>query len=100
MRTIAILLLSTAMIVTALSAFASTGVSNATSLNPKTIRQWIGKSASQLISTFGSPSYTSDSTSGRMVYDYVVNPQHVGAIPTYEFVIGRDGNVASVTTSY
>ena len=63
--------------------------------NIASMQHWVGKRATQLIKVLGDPSYASVGKNGRMTYDFVQEPQHVGPIPTYQFIIGRDGNVAA-----
>jgi len=100
MKASIILVLTIAMLAAGVTAFASSALSGTPALSPSVVSQWIGKPAQQLIKTFGDPSYSSRQKNGAELYDYVVQPQHVGAIPTYQFVIGRDGNVVSAMRSY
>ena len=54
--------------------------------NEQGISKWVGKPAAQVIGSLGEPTYTARS-GGRLIYDYVVAPQHVGPIETYQFVV-------------
>jgi hypothetical protein len=91
MKAIAFFFLSAVMLlVYSVSAFAM-------EQNVQSIQQWVGKPASQVVKTLGKPNYTSTTKHGRLIYDFVQEPQHVGPIGTYQFVIGRNGKVASAT---
>jgi hypothetical protein len=59
------------------------------------LNQWVGKPLSQLIQTYGEPNYTSVMKNGRFVYDFVREPQHVGPIPTYQFIVGRNKTITT-----
>ena len=65
--------------------------------NVQSVQQWVGKPATQVIKSLGDPSYTSKGKHGRWTYNYVREPQHVGPIPTYQFIIGRNGDVAAAS---
>jgi hypothetical protein len=59
------------------------------------VQQWVGKPVRQLIGALGEPSYTSVTSGGLKVYDFVREPQHVGPVDTYQFVIARSGKIIS-----
>jgi hypothetical protein len=100
MKAIAVSLISAAMLVCGLSAFAYSMTPNTTEQNLQAYRHWIGRSTAQMSATLGKPSYTSTDKAGRRVYDYVVEPQHVGPVPTYQFAIGTGGKVSSASLSF
>jgi outer membrane protein assembly factor BamE (lipoprotein component of BamABCDE complex) len=81
-------LLIGAILVSSVSAFAM-------EQNIQPIQQWVGKPATQVVKALGEPSYTSTTKHGRLIYDFVQEPQHVGSIGTYQFVIGQNGKVVS-----
>ncbi len=94
MKAIALVLISSVLLFSSISVFAATNTMQ--QQNVQSIHRWLGKPATQLIKKLGKPSYTS-STDGRLTYDYVREPQHVGPIPTYQFVLGRNGKVIAAT---
>jgi len=66
----------------------------------QSIQRWVGDPVADLTKGLGKPSYTSTTANGRLVYDYVQEPQHVGPIPTDQFVISRSGKVAAADISF
>ncbi len=95
MKAIAIVLISSVMLFSNLSAFAA---ANKEGQNAQSIQRWVGIPATQLVKALGKPSYTS-SQNGRLTYDYVREPQHAGPIPTYQFLVGRNGKVTAARIS-
>ena len=99
MKAIAAYLLLAAMLLSAMSAFAYSPSANRTEASIQAYRQWVGKSATQLVKALGQPDYTSAGKNGRLIYDYVREPQHVGPIATYQFVIGSNKKVDAARLS-
>ena len=114
MKASALFLLSGVMLFSGLSAFAYSThdpimghTSNTTMAaltiptrqDAQSIQRWVGDPATQVMKSLGEPSYTSTTAGGRLIYDYVQEPQHVGPIPTDQFVISRSGKVAAVRIS-
>ena len=64
MKAFPVLVLSL-LLVSGVSAFASTGASSPVTLSPASIHTWIGKAANQLIQVLGEPSYTTAEKNGR-----------------------------------
>lgn len=97
MKAVAVFFLSAAMLIGfGASAFA---VEQSVRLI-RPVQQWVGKPATQVVKALGEPSYTSTTNHGRLVYDFVQEPQHVGPIGTYQFVIGPNGKVAAATLTF
>jgi len=91
MKAFAFLFISAAMLVS-ISAFAMQQ-----NLPVQPLKQWVGKPATQVVKALGEPNYTSTTMHGRLIYDFVQEPQHVGPIGTYQFVIGQNGKVTAAT---
>jgi outer membrane protein assembly factor BamE (lipoprotein component of BamABCDE complex) len=98
MKAISVLIFSGIFLFAGLSVFANTNSMQQKAQQP--IQYWIGKPATQLVKALGRPSYTSYTKHDRLAYDYVQEPQHVGPIPTYQFVIGHSGKVTSASVSF
>lgn len=93
MKAIAFFIFSGVMLVSSVSAFAM-------EQTVQSIQQWVGKPSTQVVKTLGEPNYTSATKHGRLIYDFVQEPQHVGPIGTYQFVVGRNGKVAAATLTF
>jgi len=94
MRAFSVVLLSGALLFVGAAAFAASDTRPIQ--NEQNISRWVGKPVAQVIDSLGQPTYTSH-RNGRLIYDYVVAPQHVGAIETYQFVVsGGKVNATSV----
>ena len=100
MKAIALVLLCGAMLLAGVSAFAAGQITVIDQQGLKSIQKWVGKPVSDLVSVLGQPTYTSRTKNGRMVYDYVQEPQHVGPIGTLQFVIGPNSDVSVTRMSY
>ncbi len=90
MKALVVFLLSAALLLTSVAAFAS--IENRPIQTERNISHWIGKPVSQILELLGQPTTTSRG-GGRLIYDYVVAPQHVGPIETYQFAVGPNGKV-------
>lgn len=90
MKAFTVLLVTGALLLVGAVAFASTD--SRPIQNERSVTSWIGKSATQVVGSLGQPSYRSRH-GGRVYYDYVVAPQHVGPIETYQFIVGPTGKV-------
>ena len=84
MRAFFTMLLCGALLFTGAAAFAATDTR--TIQNGPGITDWVGKPAAQVIQSLGQPTYTSHQD-GKLIYDYVITPQHVGPVETYQFAI-------------
>ena len=99
MKALLVSVLSIAMLASAMFAFAFS-VGATTQQNLQVYREWVGKSAAQMVTALGKPSYTSTDKSGRRTYDYVLEQQRAGPVLTYQFVIGADKKVDTARQSF
>ena len=100
MKAIAISILSIAMFVSAVFAFAYSGSATTAKQSLQGYHQWIGKSAAQMIRAIGQPSYSSTDKNGSLTYDYVLEQQRAGPVVTYQFVIGSTKKVDTEKLSF
>jgi hypothetical protein len=120
MKRLAFFLVSTAMFVSGVSAFAFGRADtmrysyNQNSTTPvmsmdanqiaQSVQQWVGKPADELVKQLGNPDYTSATNDGSKIYDYVRNePQRTRydslVAQQFEFVIGSNGDVTTAKVS-
>jgi len=97
MKAFTVFLVSAALLLVSVAAFAATD--NRPIQNEQILNRWIGKPVTQILQSLGQPAFTSRA-GGRQLYDYVVAPQHVGPIETYQFIIGTNGKVDAASVVF